>query len=152
MNGHGDQHAVRLIIQSKQRLSRYNLLTIYILSRRADDLEIAHLFHGDFFRNWKLGSKRRHLSVSSALAAGLVVEYARFGRYFVCRNVPLLCCGVDKHLTCRCACGAERFPTQEYTHASASELTVEALRVEVGLLNKNIFPVHIQLIGEDHRH
>jgi len=79
------------------------------------------------------------------------VKYAtRLRGAFICGHTPHLRGDSDEQLAAGCADATHRLPTLRRVGGSAGKLGTVYLLVQLGLLHADIFPIHVELFGDEH--
>ena len=92
----------------------------------------------------------RHAFVVEGLAGGHVLDLAARGGAVGGGAAPGLGGGGDQHLTARRPNTAQGIPIERRGEAAAGELGAVLGRIVVGLLDADVLPVHVQLLGDEH--
>ena len=126
---------------------------VHALHRLADDRVVLRVLqrHHRQHRHRQLGGGFGHLAVAHRLVAGAVHHAARRRGALGRGHAHLLRGGGDDHLADGGADLAARIPVRGRRGAAARHLRAVLGLVHVGLFDGDAAPLHVQLVGDDHR-
>ena len=118
----------------------------------ADDFVVLGIFELDGF---EVGSSQRRcffgqLAVSERALCGLMDDAAGRSGTFGFRGRPGLRGGGDKHLAARGTYAAQRIPIDRRGRAATGALRTVLRFLKIGLFDAHIFPIDVQLFGDEH--
>ena len=149
----GKHHPGKFEVDAVDLLGRDDGRNVNAMVRLADDLVILRILQLDGleFGGLQRGCLGRKRAVTQHAPARRMHHFARRGRAFGFRHVPgLRGCG-HKHLPAGGAHLPQRIPIHRRGRAAARVLRPIFRLIQVGLLDLHVFPVHVQLVGNNHR-
>ena len=149
---HRPQHSRHGHVAAENRLAGDHVGNTHAAGRRADDGVILGVLESDL-REVRRSQRRRfgrQRAVGRGAVGPLVDDLTRCGGKLRFGNVPGFGCGGDEHGAAGCTDSSQRNPIIGRRGASSGALLPVFRLVEIGLHHLHIFPIHVQLIGNEH--
>ena len=121
--------------------------------RGSDDLVIFRSLQGDRGQVWRRQHRRRRrqFTVAQQSVGGSVVHATRCRVALGLGYAPRLRGRRDQHLSAGCACPAQRVPVGRRRGAAPGPLSAVGRFIEIRLLDPDVLPIDIELLGDQHR-
>ena len=138
---------------AEDRLARHDLRIFYAGDGLADDLEGLRILQldGGEIRDRLLRRLRRQGAIGHGAPALAVMHHARIGFAVFGGHVPALRGRSHQHLASRSAHAPQGIVIRGRRIAAARMLAPKDRLVEGRLLDPDVLPGHVQLLGDDHR-
>ena len=148
----GVKHAGQFHIDAEERFAGDDLGRIELGDTRTEEGEIFRLFERDgvLGGHGKGGGLGDKLPVFEGLPGG-VNDRGLFGAALGGRNTPRLGGGLDQHGTDSGAEDVKIIVVARCGLAATGTLAAVFLFVEIALFDRDVFPGHLELLGDDHR-
>ena len=149
-----EERTRRLDVDAERRLAGHDVGVVDALDRLADDLEVLRILVGgldglDRGRRHRRDARRQR-RVGRLATGGRVRDDAASRRQFTGRHVPMLRGGGHHHQPAAGANLPHRIVVDGNGAAAAFGLR-PVLRIEIGLLDLDLAPVDVELVGDDLR-
>ena len=148
---HGVLHAGHRDVDAEKRFAGDDLRVVDPADLLADDLEVRGVLERDGPGIGRFDVRRggRQLAVGQRLL--LEVDDAGLGRALLRIGLPLPGSGRDEHGAGGGAHAAHRLVVHGRRHAAAGHLAAVLRRIEVRLLDADLAPRDVELLGDEHR-
>ena len=149
---HGVQHARHGDVDAVHGLAGDDRVIVDTWHARSNDAELARILERNCCEIWCLDSCcfLSQLGVLEAAAARAVMHRTGMRLTLALRNAPRLRGRRDEHRPRRRADAPHRQPVCRRRCTPAGPLVLELLRVERRLFDAPVFPVDVQLLGDEH--
>jgi hypothetical protein len=149
----GVEHSRQLRVDAVDRLAAHDPRHVDVLRRRSDHLVVLGILQRDGLQVWYRHRRRlrRELAVAERSVRRGVCDAPRAGRARRRLDAPRLRGRGHEHLPRGGAALAKRIPVDRCRRAAAGALHAEALFVERRIVDGDALPVHVELVGDDHR-
>ncbi len=150
---HRVQHAGNFSINAVNLFAADDFGIVHAANRFADNFVVFRILglHGLRIGRRHRGNFGRELAIASRTVRSTMKHAARCRRALAGRDRPVLRRRGDKHLAHRGAGFAQGIPIRGSRRAASGALRTKLRFIQIGLFDADIFPVHIQLVGKNHR-
>ncbi len=148
----GVKHAGNFEVDAVKRFAGHDADVVHSGCGASDDFVILGILELDGFEVGRRDSSRsfRERTISERALCGLMDDSAGPSGAFRFGDGPGLRGGSNKHLAAGSADATERVPVDGCGGAATGALRAILRFFEIGLLDANVFPIHIKLFGDEH--